>query len=311
MKIIFMGTPDFARISLNKLYDAGHEILAVVTPPDRPKGRGMKMIACDVKEYAVQKGFKIFQPEKLSEIKVDIDELNPDMIVVVSYGKFLPSSILSIPRYGCVNVHPSLLPKYRGSAPIQWAIINGDKITGTTIMKMNEKMDAGDIILQKEVEIAPDVTTGELWEKLAEISGNLLIEAVRKIEFEEVIFTKQPEEYTLAPMITKDMAKIDWSKSSVELKNLVRGLNPILGAYAILGQKKFKFWKIDIVDLDNNLDGNFEPGNVIMVDNKKGLIIKTVDGAISILEIQGENAKKMSIFDFLRGNQIEIGEKFV
>lgn len=312
MKIIFMGTPDFAKVSLSKLCDAGHEILAVVTPPDRPKGRGMKMIACDVKEFAIEKNLKIFQPEKLGEIKEEIQALNPDMIVVVSYGKFLPKSILSIPKYGCVNVHPSLLPKYRGSAPIQWAIINGDKVTGTTIMQMNEKMDAGDIILQKEVEIDSDITTGELWDKLSVISGDLLIDAIDKIEAGDAVYTKQSEEYTLAPMITKDMAKIDWSKTSLELKNLIRGLNPILGAYSILGQKKIKFWKIDCVnDLDNYSNKETQPGTVIMSDSKNGLFIKTVDGAISVLEIQGENAKKMSIGDFLRGNQVNIGEKFI
>ena len=147
MRILFMGTPDFARESLEKLYNSGYEICGVVAPPDRPKGRGMKMIACPVKEFALEKNLQIFQPEKLGEIKEEIINMNPDMIVVVSYGKFLPKSILNIPKYGCINVHPSLLPKYRGSAPIQWAVINGDEITGTTIMKMNEKMEAGDIIL--------------------------------------------------------------------------------------------------------------------------------------------------------------------
>ena len=171
MKILFMGTPDFAKESLEKLYDSGYEICGVIAPPDRPKGRGMKMIACPVKEFAMEKNLPIFQLEKLSQIKEEIKQMNPDMIVVVSYGKFLPKSILQIPKYGCINVHPSLLPQYRGSAPIQWAIINGDKVTGTTIMKMNEKMDAGDIILQKQVAIDPDETTGELWDRLSKISS--------------------------------------------------------------------------------------------------------------------------------------------
>ena len=160
MRIVFMGTPDFARESLERLYDSWHEICGVVTPPDRPKGRGMKLIACPVKEFAVEKKIRLFQPENLREIKEELRALQPDMIVVVSYGKFLPKSILQMPQYGCLNVHPSLLPKYRGSAPIQWAIINGDKVTGTTIMKMNEKMDAGDILLQTQVEIGEDETTG-------------------------------------------------------------------------------------------------------------------------------------------------------
>ena len=306
MKIIFMGTPDFAKESLEKLYEAGHEICLVVAPPDRPKGRGMKMIACPVKEFALEKGFKIVQPEKLNEIKQEISDLKPDMIVVVSYGKFLPKSILEIPKFGCINVHPSLLPKYRGSAPIQWAILNGDKITGTTIMKMNEKMDAGDIILQKEVEIDENETTGELWSRLSTISSNLLIEAVEQVKSGEANYIKQGDEYTLAPMLTKDMAKIDWeNKTSQEIKNLVRGLNPILGAYCYLGQKKIKLWKVDCIQDSSEM----EPGTVIMSDSKKGLYIKTLDGAISVLEIQGENARKMSINEFLRGNDIKMHEK--
>jgi len=309
MKIIFMGTPDFAKESLNKLYDAGYEIGMVVCPPDKPKGRGMKLISCPVKEFATEKNINIFQPNQLIEIEQEIKSYNPDMIVVVSYGKFLPKTILDIPKYGCLNVHPSLLPKYRGSAPIQWAIINGDKTTGTTIMKMNEKMDAGDIILQKEIDILEDETTGELWNRLSEISSKLLLEAISKIENGEAKFTKQGQSFTLAPMLEKSMAKIDFEKqNSFQIKNLVRGLNPILGAYCNLGQKKIKFWKVDIVKEHSD---NVAPGTVVMSDSKKGLYVKTIDGAISILEIQGENSRKMSITEFLRGNKIEIGEKLV
>lgn len=309
MRILFMGTPDFARESLEKLYNSGYEICGVIAPPDRPKGRGMKMIACEVKEFALEKNLQIFQPEKLSQIKEEIINLNPDMIIVVSYGKFLPKSILNIPKYGCINVHPSLLPKYRGSAPIQWAIINGDKVTGTTIMKMNEKMDAGDIILQKEVEIDENETTGQLWDRLSAISSDLLLEAVKKIENGNENYIKQDENYTLAPMILKNMAKINWNEqSSLEIKNLVRGLNPFLGAYCNLGQKKLKLWKVDIIKEQFE---NVDPGTIVMSDKKKGLCVKTKDGAISVLEIQGENARKMSIDEFLRGNKIEVGEKLV
>lgn len=310
MKILFMGTPDFAKESLQKIYDENYEICGVVTPPDRPKGRGMKMIACPVKEFALEENLLLFQPEKLKEIKEEILKLQPDMIVVVSYGKFLPKSILEIPKYGCLNVHPSLLPKYRGSAPIQWAIINGDKMTGTTIMKMNEKMDAGDMILQEEVEIEENETTGELWNRLSKISSELLIKAIQQIEKDSASYTKQSENYTIAPMITKDMAKIDWeNQGSLEIKNLIRGLNPFLGAYSMLGQKKIKFWKAAIVQEETS--STIKAGTIILSDSKKGLQIKTKDGAITILEIQGENAKKMSISEFLRGNKIEVGEKFV
>lgn len=310
MRIVFMGTPDFARESLERLYDSWHEICGVVTPPDRPKGRGMKLIACPVKEFAVEKKIRLFQPENLREIKEELIALQPDMIVVVSYGKFLPKSILQMPQYGCLNVHPSLLPKYRGSAPIQWAIINGDKVTGTTIMKMNEKMDAGDILLQTQVEIGEDETTGELWQRLSTISSHLLLEAIEKVEAGQVKPKKQSDNYTLAPMITKQMAKIDWQKqTSQEVKNLIRGLNPFMGAYCNLGQKKVKFWKVEIVQ--ESIHETAEPGEVLMADNKKGLWVKTKDGAISVLEIQGENARKMSIQEFLRGNQMKIGEKLV
>ncbi len=303
-----MGTPDFARESLESLYKAGYEIVGVVTPPDRPKGRGMKRLACPVKEFAVEKQLMLFQPEKLTEIKEEMRTLEPDIIVVVSYGKFLPKSILQMPQFGCINVHPSLLPQYRGSAPIQWAIINGDQVTGTTIMKMNEAMDAGDIILQKKVEIDKNETTGELWSRLSTISSQLLLEAISKIETGEAQFTKQPQDYTLAPMISKEMAKIDWMKyHSLALKNLVRGLNPILGAYCKLGEKKIKLWKVEVVQEETRTD--VEPGTILVADAKKGLYVKTLDGAVAVLEIQGENARKMSIQEFLRGNTIKVGEK--
>ena len=304
MKILFMGTPDFAKESLEKLYNSNYEICGVITPPDKPKGRGMKLFACPVKEFAMEKQLLIFQPEQLNQIEEDIYKLAPDIIVVVSYGKFLPSSILNFPKFGCINVHPSLLPKYRGSAPIQWAILNGDESTGTTIMKMNQDMDAGDIILQKEISILENETTGELWDRLSKFSSELLLEAIKQIETGKASFKKQSDNYTLAPRITKDLAKINWEKQdSKSIKNLVRGLNPFLGAYCNLGQKKIKFWKIDIIDNNNN---SLTPGTVFLSDSKIGLYIKTKDGAIKVLEIQGENAKKMSINDFLRGNKIEV-----
>lgn len=308
MKILFMGTPDFARESLEGLYNEGYEICGVVCPQDRPKGRGMKLVPCPVKEFALEKNLPLFQPDKLKEIKEDIIEINPDMIVVVSYGKILPKSILDLPKYGCINVHPSLLPKYRGSAPIQWAVLNGDKTTGVTIMQMDEHMDSGDIIIQKEVEIDENETTGELWYRLSTLSCKLLLEAVKQVFEGTAKYLKQPENYTLAPMLSKDMAKIDFEKlSSLQIKNLVRGLNPIMGAYCNLNGKKLKFWKIDIVTDEVNSDK--PAGTIIMSDSKNGLYIKTKDGAISVLEIQGENARKMSISEFLRGNKIEIGEK--
>lgn len=248
MRILFMGTPDIARESLDNLYNEGFEICGVVTAPDRPAGRGMKLIASPVKEYALDKNLKIFQPEKIvnnTEFKDEIRELKPDLVCVVAYGVILPKSFLKIPPLGCINLHPSMLPNYRGPAPIQWAVLNGDKKTGATIMYLNEKMDAGDIIKQQEVEIGEDETTGELWEKLSKIGSKLLVQTLKNIEAGKIERTPQPEEFTLAPMLNKEMAKIDWNtKTSYEIKNLVRGLNPIMGTYTFLNNKKMKFWKV-------------------------------------------------------------------
>ncbi len=313
MRILFMGTPDFSRESLDKLYNAGYEICGVVTTPDRPAGRGMKLAISPVKEYAIEHGLKLYQPEKISkndEFKDEIRALEPDLVVVVSYGLILPSSFLKIPKLGCINVHPSMLPKYRGPAPIQWAILNGDKSTGVTIMYLDSGMDSGDIIKQKEVEIGKDETTGELWNRLSVIGSELLLECVNNINKGIIERTKQPEEYTLAPMLDKAMSKIEWnSKKSLEIKNLVRGLNPIMGTYSTLNNKKIKFWKIDIIE-DEYSNCKEDPGTILLSDEKQGLYIKTLDGAIKVIEIQGENAKKMNIMDFLRGNKIQVGEKF-
>lgn len=310
MKIIFMGTPDFAKESLEALYNAKYEILAVVTNPDRPKGRGMKMIASPVKEFALEKGIKIYQPEKVrnnEEFISEIKALKPDVICVVAYGKILPKEILEIPSKGCINVHGSLLPKYRGAAPIQWAVLNGDKKTGVTTMYMDVGMDTGDMILKQETQIGEDETTGELWERLSKIGGDLLVKTLKEIENKTAPRIKQGDDFTMAPMQDKSMAKIDWeNKTALEIKNLVRGLNPIMGAYTFLNGKKIKFWKVDVAK-DIFADGDMEfmkNGTVIVSDKRDGIYIKTKDGILKVLEIQGENAKKMPIQDYLRGNQI-------
>lgn len=311
MKIVFMGTPDFAEKSLEAVYNAGHEILAVVTNPDRPKGRGMKMVASPVKEFAVSKNLKIYQPEKVRknvEFIEEIKKLEPDVICVVAYGKILPKEILEIPKLGCINVHGSLLPKYRGAAPIQWAVINGEKVTGVTTMYMDVGMDTGDMILKEKTEIAPDETTGELWDRLAKIGADLLVKTLEQIENKTAPRIPQGEDFSMAPMLDKEMSKIDWeSKTAQEIKNLVRGLNPIMGTYAYLNGKKIKIWKVDVVEAYNE---NVKNGTVLKSDSKDGLYIKAKDGVIKVLEIQGENAKRMNIQDFLRGNQIEVGNIF-
>ena len=317
LNILFMRTTDFAMESVDSLYTSGYNILGVVTNVDKPKGRGMKLYPSPVKEYALDKDIKIFQPEKVKnnpEFIEQIKALNPDIICVVAYGKILPKEILDIPKYGCINVHASLLPKYRGAAPIQWAILNGDKKTGVTTMYMDEGMDTGDIILQKEVEIDEDETTGELWDELAEVGGDLLVETLRKIEEGTATRTKQGKDFSMAPMLSKEMSKIDWeNKTAEQIKNLVRGLNPIMGAYTFLNGKKIKFWKVEIVpdsEYNQNEILTSKNGTVIKSDPRDGLIIKTKEGLISVLEIQGENAKKMDIHSFLRGNHIKKFEVF-
>ncbi len=385
MRIVFMGTPDFAKESLEAVYNSKNEVLAVVTNPDKPKGRGMKMIASPVKEFALEKKLKIYQPTKVrnnTEFIEEIKALNPDLLCVVAYGKILPKELLDIPRYGAINVHGSLLPEYRGAAPIQWAVLNGDKRTGITTMFMDIGMDTGDMILKEETEIGEDETTGELWDRLSKIGASLLVKTIEKIEKAKeqiereedqnkqektksvtnnnlksnncenmnnnlseknettqndycktnneilekvkkiVGAEKQGENYTLAPMIEKEMAKIDWNKKSKEIKNLVRGLNPIMGAYSFLNDKKIKFWKIDIMPIEElekifpeikEYEGRMkkiEPGTIAFADNKKGIFIKTGDSFIKVLELQGENAKKMDYKNFLNGNKLQAGEIF-
>ena len=317
MRVLFMGTPDFAEESLKNLVEAKYDIIGVVTNPDKPKGRGMKMVASPVKEYALEKGLKIYQPEKVrknTEFIEEIKGLNPDVICVVAYGKILPKEILEIPKLGCINVHGSLLPKYRGAAPIQWAVLNGDEVTGITTMYMDEGMDTGDMILKQEVEIGEDETTGELWDRLSKIGGELLVKTLKEIEKGIAPRQKQGEEFTLAPMLSKDMAKIDWNKKTAqEIKNLVRGLNPIMGAYTFLNGKKIKFWKVDLAKEDEIIAENLGflgNGAVLLADSKDGLYIKAKEGIIKVLEIQGENAKRMSIQDYLRGNPINEFEVF-
>lgn len=321
-----MGTPDFALESLKALYEAKYDIIGVVTNIDKPKGRGMKMVASPVKEYAIEKNLQVYQPIKVRnnpEFLEEVRKLNPDLICVVAYGKILPQELLDIPKYGCVNVHGSLLPEYRGAAPIQWAVLNGDKKTGVTTMFMNAGMDTGDMILKEEVEIGEDETTGELWDRLKTIGANLLIKTVKEIENGTATRTKQPEEGTMAPMLSKEMAKIDWkNKTANDIKNLVRGLNPIMGAYTFLDGKKIKFWKVQTL-IENELLEKFQEleeykyhlnkmqaGTVLFSDDKKGLFIKANDGILQVLEIQGENSKRMAVGDFLRGNPVGVGNMF-
>ena len=326
MRIVFMGTPDFAVESLSAIYNAGYEILGVVTNPDKPKGRGMKMIASPVKEFAVEHNLKVYQPIKIKnneEFYNEMYNLKPDLFCVVAYGKILPNDILEIPKYGAINVHGSLLPKYRGAAPIQMAVINGDEETGVTTMFMDAGMDTGDIILSEKVKIGDDETTGELWDRLSKIGARLLVKTLEKIEKETnnketienikelVGARKQGDNFTVAPMLTKEMAEIDWNKTGREIHNLVRGLSPKIGAYTFYNGKKIKIWKTQVIKEDEleeiiKNSANSKNGEIIFADKKNGIVVKTSDGAIRILEIQAENSKRMTTKDFLNGNRLEI-----
>lgn len=323
LKIIFMGTPDFAKESLQAIDKAGHQIVGVVTNSDKPKGRGMKMMFSPVKEYAIERNFKIYQPLKVrknTELIEELKALKPDVICVVAYGKILPKEVLEIPTLGCINVHGSLLPKYRGAAPIQWAVINGEKETGITTMYMDVGMDTGDMILKKTVPIGEEETTGELWNRLALEGAELLVETLKQIEQKTAPREKQPEEGTLAPMLDKQIAKINWEKQSAEeIKNLVRGLNPIMGAYCLIEGKKLKLWKVKNIKEETVMQlfpelkeyaykmKELIAGTVLFSDSKKGLFIKANEGIIQVLEVQAENARKMEIGEFLRGNEIIAG----
>lgn len=315
LNILFMGTPDFAKESLESIYNAGYNIIGVVTNPDRPKGRGMKMIASPVKEYAVSKNIPIYQPLKVKNNIEFIDEikaLNPDIICVVAYGRILPKEILEIPKYGCINVHGSLLPKYRGAAPIQWAVINGEEKTGITTMYMDVGMDTGDMILKEEVEIGKDETTGELWDRLSKIGGELLVKTIKLIEQGKAPREKQNEDFSMAPMLNKEIAIIDWeNKKAIEIKNLVRGLNPIMGAYTFVNDKKIKLWKVNVIEnkeftqlYGEELLNKAKNGDIILASDRRGMFFKAKDAVIEAIEIQAENSKRMNAKDYLRGNKI-------
>ena len=309
-----MGTPDFAAESLKSIYEAGEEIIGVVTNPDKPKGRGMKMCYSPVKEFALKKNLEIYQPEKVkknTEFIEKIKELNPDVICVVAYGKILPKEILDIPKYGCINVHASILPKYRGAAPIQWAVINGDSQTGVTTMQMDEGMDTGDILICEKVNIDKNETTGELWDRLSVIGGKVLVKTLDKIKNGTITRTKQGDNYTMAPMLNKELSKINWQeKTSLEIKNLTRGLNPIMGTYAFLDGKKYKFWSVEIAEENSFENKNEDAGTILISNEKQGLYVKTKDGVLKINIIQPENSKRMNVCDFLRGKKLEVGKKF-
>ncbi|MBQ3054196.1 MAG: methionyl-tRNA formyltransferase [Clostridia bacterium] len=302
MKILFMGTPDFAKTNLRKLVESGYDVCGVVSQQDKPRGRKMEMVMPPVKEYALEKNIPVYQPDTLKDgaLLPVLQEHQPQLIVVVAYGKLLPEYILNYPKYGCINVHGSLLPKYRGSAPVQWSVINGDKTTGVTTMYMDKGMDTGDILLQKEFDILPKETSGNLMDRMADIGADLLIETIEKLG--SIIPVKQEnEKATHAPMLSKDMAKMDFSKSAICLQNLVYGMYPWPCAYFETEKGIIKVYEAEAIDADSNKPA----GTIIKAD--KELIIQTGKGQLVVYELQLQGKKRMNIQDFLRGNKMEEG----
>lgn len=301
MNIVFMGTPRFAVPSLQKLHDCGHSIKLVITQPDKPFGRGKKIKKSEVKEKAEELDLQIFQPVKVKNedsVKV-IKDLNPDLIVVIAYGQLLSKEILDIPKYGCINVHASLLPKLRGAAPINWSIINGDEKSGVTTMLMDVGLDTGDMLLKKEVCITEYMTAGELHDILSEVGSGLLIETINKIEDKTIVPIKQDDDLsTYAPLLKKDTSLIDWNDSAKNVHNKVRGLNPDQVAFFAYDGINVKVYKT----LYNSDNSDYEPGTVVKVD-KTGIYVKTSDGVVIIKELQMPGKNKMSVEDYLRGNK--------
>jgi methionyl-tRNA formyltransferase len=317
MRIIFMGTPEFAVCTLESLIEAGHEIVLVVTQPDRPKGRGKEVQVTPVKKVAVNHSIPVFQPVKLREeaALVELGKYPADIMVVVAFGQILPKSVLEMTKYGCINVHASLLPAYRGAAPIQWAIINGETVTGITTMEMDEGLDTGDMILKEEVVITSEETGASLHDKLAVVGASLCVKTLKAIEDGKATYEKQGETTTkYASMLKKEMGRVDWNKSAVEIERLVRGLNSWPGAYSLWKDKELKIWKVKVADIltfdeQRVEEVSYSPGEIIKVD-KRTVIIQTGLGCLEILEIQTPGKKRMTVEEFLRGNKIDEGFVF-
>lgn len=302
MRILFMGTPDFAAATLNAMVNAGFDVVGAVSQPDKPKGRGHKMIPTDVKIAAEAANIPVYQPEKLKngEFMPILDELKPDVIVVAAYGKILPPYIIEYPKYGCLNVHASLLPKYRGAAPIQRAIINGDKTTGVTIMQMDNGLDTGDMLMKIETEIGEYEAAEQLFDRLAIMGGELLNEALRNID--NLTAQKQNEdEATHAPKIGREDGEIDWAKSSAEISKLICGMNSWPLAYTS--------YKGEVLKIAEAIkcDGSGVPGKILELRKNEGLIVACGEGALCIKTAQFAGSRKMNVEDYARGHEIEIG----
>ena len=304
MRIVFMGTPDFAVPSLQALIDAGHDVCAVYTQPDKPQGRKQILTASPVKTLALEHDIPVFQPNTLKneDEQARLRELAPEVIIVVAYGKLLPKAVLDIPPHGCINVHGSLLPRWRGAAPIQWAVIAGDEMAGVTTMQMAEGLDTGDMLLTYETKVGEKETAGELFDRLAQSGAELLTQTLVKLD--EITPRPQDDAQSCyAHMLDKQMAVIDWSKSAHEIDCLIRGLNPWPIALTTLSGERLKVFAAE------KANGRGEPGTVLEADPKKGLTVACGEGALGLTEIQLVGGKRMKATDFLRGHVIEVGTK--
>ena len=306
-KVVFMGTPDFAVGTLKALIDSKYEVAAVFSQPDKPKGRGKALQMTPTKEVAVEAGIPVYQPAKIREAQwlSVLEELAPDVIVVVAFGQIIPESILKLPKYGCINVHASLLPKYRGAAPIQWAVIDGEKESGVTTMQMDAGLDTGDMLLKETVALEEKETGGSLFDKLSEVGAQLLIKTLEALENGTVTAQKQPAESPTpyAAMLTKKQGEIDWNQDAKKIECLIRGLNPWPIALTSLAGERLKVFAAE------KAAGNGEPGTVLEADPKKGLTVACGEGALKLIEIQLVGGKRMKATDFLRGHVIEVGTK--
>ena len=309
MKIVFMGTPQFAISSLSKLVHGKHQLAGVVTVPDKPQGRGQKLSESPMKSFASGLGLKVLTPENLEDENFiqALKDLKPDLIAVVAF-RILPEEVFSMPPLGTINLHASLLPKYRGAAPINWAIINGETTTGLTTFYIRKKVDTGDMILQREIDIGPDETFGELHDRMSDLGAKMLLETIDLIEKGEVQpFTQDDSLATRAPKITPEHCRINWSSDAQKLKNLIRGLSPVPGAYAMFRRKVLKIYRANAFGETTHSE-NF--GEVVESDVPGGILVKTGRGFLSLLEVQPESKKKMSAEEFQRGYRVKPGEKF-
>jgi len=306
MRIVFMGTPEFAVPCLKALVDNGHQVCGVVTQPDKPQGRGHKLTPPPVKVLAEACGIEVFQPETLKDFafKTELDRLDPEMIVVVAYGKILPEYILNYPKYGCINMHASLLPKYRGAGPIQWSVINGEKVTGITSMLMEKGLDTGDMLLKCETEIGEYETSGQLHDRLMVMGAELLIKTVEAAEKGELCPQKQcDEESTYAPMISKETAKIDWTKSAGVISKLICGMNPWPVAHTLYKGEVLKIFSAEVL---GNAKGNC--GEILCADNDGIKVVCGDNTAILLKEVQFAGSKRMQVRDYLNGHSVDAGE---